>query len=55
MNNKISQRLWNIDTNSVLNKNNIMKLMEFVTDCDSVAGPSTFKSMKNEEVDVALL
>jgi hypothetical protein len=39
-------------------KNNKMKLMEFVRDCDSGAGPSNGKSMKkssDEEVDVALL
>jgi hypothetical protein len=38
-------------------KNNKMKLMEFVWDCDSGAGPSNCKTMKSssyEEMDVAL-
>jgi hypothetical protein len=38
-------------------KNNKMKSMEFVRDCDSGAGPSNCKSMKKssyEDVDVAL-
>jgi hypothetical protein len=38
-------------------KNNKMKLIEFVRDCDSSAGPSNHKSMKKsyKEVDFALL